>query len=83
VDHNEVKYKAHVVREFVQGPDVECHASQINQAIMNLLNHAAQAIGPERGHSQVRTTAGQGSAFRVGVRIAQLVPTAAELRAEP
>ena len=52
--NNEIKYKADVVREYVEIPDVECHASEINQVIMNLLVNAAQAIGPERGTITVR-----------------------------
>ena len=54
VVNNEIKYKADVVREFVQVPDVECNASEINQVIMNLLINAAQAIGPERGTITIR-----------------------------
>lgn len=54
VVNNEIKYKADVVREYVEVPDVECHASEINQVIMNLLVNAAQAIGPERGTITIR-----------------------------
>ena len=54
VVNNEIKYKADVVREYVAVPDVECHASEINQVIMNLLVNAAQAIGPERGTITIR-----------------------------
>lgn len=55
--NNEIKYKADVVREYVDIPDVECHASEINQVIMNLLVNAAQAIGPERGTITIRNGA--------------------------
>jgi len=41
---NEIKYKAEVVKEYADLPDVECIASQINQVFMNLLVNAAQAI---------------------------------------
>lgn len=61
VVNNEVKYKADVVREYVQVPDFECHASEINQVIMNLLINAAQAIGPDRGTITIRN--GTDSAF--------------------
>ncbi len=54
VVNNEIKYKAEIVREMIDVPEVECHASEINQVIMNLLVNAAQAIGPERGTITVR-----------------------------
>lgn len=41
---NEVKYKAEVVKELGDLPQVFCIASQINQVVMNLLVNAAQAI---------------------------------------
>lgn len=44
VVNNELKYKATVIREFGDLPDVECISSQINQVIMNLLVNAAHAI---------------------------------------
>ncbi|MFO7527395.1 MAG: ATP-binding protein [Marinobacter sp.] len=44
VVNNELKYKAEVVREFGELPDVECIISQINQVVMNLLVNAAHAI---------------------------------------
>lgn len=53
--NNEVKYKADVVRELGELPDVECMASQINQVVMNLVVNAAHAIGPQRGVITVRT----------------------------
>jgi NO-binding membrane sensor protein with MHYT domain/nitrogen-specific signal transduction histidine kinase len=54
VVHNEIKYKATVVRTFGELPRVECIPSQINQVFMNLLVNAAQAI-PERGVIAIRT----------------------------
>jgi signal transduction histidine kinase len=41
---NEVKYKAEVIRELGDIPEVECVPAQINQVFMNLLVNAAQAI---------------------------------------
>lgn len=41
---NEFKYKAKVVREYGDLPDVECLPSQLNQAFMNMLVNAGQAI---------------------------------------
>lgn len=55
VVNNEIKYKANVVRELGELPEVECMASQINQVVMNLVVNAAHAIGPQRGTITVRT----------------------------
>ncbi len=44
VANNEIKYKAKVVKEYGNLPEVECNASQINQVVMNLLVNAAQSI---------------------------------------
>ena len=44
VVNNELKYKAEVIKEYGDLPDVECIPSQINQVIMNLLVNAAHAI---------------------------------------
>jgi len=52
--HNEIKYKANVVREYGDLPEVECLPSQLNQVFMNLLVNAAHAI-EERGTITVRT----------------------------
>jgi two-component system NtrC family sensor kinase len=41
---SELKYKAEVVKEYGDLPEVECISSQINQVIMNLLVNAAHAI---------------------------------------
>ncbi|MGN8140802.1 ATP-binding protein [Pseudomonas sp. 22105] len=51
----ELKYKADVVKEYQDLPDIECLPSQINQVIMNLVVNAAQAMGPERGTITLRT----------------------------
>src|ERR1039457_3452297 len=53
--NSEIKYKADVVKEFGQIPDIECLPSEINQVLMNLLVNAAQAIGEARGNITVRT----------------------------
>lgn len=44
VVNNELKYKAEVIREYGELPEVECIPSQINQVAMNLLVNAAHAI---------------------------------------
>ncbi|MES2016225.1 MAG: ATP-binding protein [Pseudomonadota bacterium] len=52
---NEVKYKADVVKEYGDIPDIECLPSQINQVIMNLVVNAAHALGEKRGTITIRT----------------------------
>ncbi|MBI5659277.1 MAG: GAF domain-containing protein [Nitrosomonadales bacterium] len=54
--HNEIKYKADVVKEYGGLPEVECLSSQLNQVFMNLLVNAAHAI-EERGTITIRTGA--------------------------
>ena len=44
VVHNELKYKADIVRDYGEVPQVECLPSQLNQVFMNLLVNAAHAI---------------------------------------
>ena len=51
---NELKYKAEVVKELGQIPDILCYPQQLNQVFVNLLVNAAQAI-PERGKIWIRT----------------------------
>jgi two-component system NtrC family sensor kinase len=55
VVNNEVKYKADVVRDYGETPDVECLHSQISQVVMNLVVNAAHSIGDERGTITIRT----------------------------
>jgi PAS domain S-box-containing protein len=42
--HNEIKYKAEVVKHYGELPQVECLPSQLNQVFMNMLVNAAHAI---------------------------------------
>jgi len=51
---NEIKYKADIVRDYGDIPQVECLPFQVNQVFLNLLINAAQAI-PERGTITLRT----------------------------
>ena len=53
--NNELKYKADVVKEYGNIPDVECLPSQINQVIMNIVVNGAQAIQGPRGRITIRT----------------------------
>lgn len=55
VVNSEIKYKADVVKEYGTIPDIECHPSQINQVVMNLVVNAAHAISEERGRITIRT----------------------------
>lgn len=54
--NNEIKYKADIVKEYGDIPDVECLPSQINQVIMNLVVNASHAITKERGEIVIRTS---------------------------
>ncbi|WP_082551848.1 ATP-binding protein [Massilia sp. Root351] len=54
---NEVKYKADVVKQYGDIPDIQCLPLQLNQVVMNLVVNAAHAIGAERGTITVRTGA--------------------------
>ena len=52
--NNEIKYKANVIKEYGELPEVECLSSQLNQVFMNLLVNAAHAI-EQRGTITIRT----------------------------
>lgn len=41
---NEIKYKAKVIKDYGQVPEIRCYPMQLNQVFMNLLVNAAQAI---------------------------------------
>ncbi|MDP3686756.1 MAG: ATP-binding protein, partial [Sulfurimicrobium sp.] len=51
---NELKYKANVVKEYGDLPEVECIPSQLNQVFMNLLVNAGHAI-ESQGTITIRT----------------------------
>ena len=63
---NELKYKAEVIKDYGEIPEIECIPSQLNQVFMNLLVNAAQAI-PERGVITLRT---RQSGDKISVEIA-------------
>jgi len=54
--NSEIKYKADVIKEYGQIPEIECLPSEINQVIMNLLVNAAHSIGEDRGKITIRTS---------------------------
>jgi len=51
---NEIKYKAEVIKEYGEVPEIECLPSQLNQVFMNLLVNASHAI-EEQGTITIRT----------------------------
>jgi two-component system NtrC family sensor kinase len=53
--NNEVKYKADLVKEYGDIPEIDCLPSQINQVILNLVVNAAHAIQGDRGKITIRT----------------------------
>ncbi len=53
--NNELKYRADVVREYGDIPDIECLPSSLNQVIMNIVINGAHAITGERGRITIRT----------------------------
>jgi two-component system NtrC family sensor kinase len=54
VASNEIKYKATVIKEYGDLPEIECNASEINQVVLNLVVNAAQAIA-DTGSITIRT----------------------------
>lgn len=54
---NEIKYKARVIKDYGEIPEIECLSSQLNQVFLNLLINAAHAI-PEtnQGTITIRTS---------------------------
>ena len=53
--NNEIKYKADVVKQYGELPEVQCLPSELNQVFMNLLVNAAHAITADRGTITIRT----------------------------
>lgn len=51
---NEIKYKAEIIKEYGELPEIECLSSQLNQVFMNLLVNAAHAI-EEHGTITIRS----------------------------
>jgi signal transduction histidine kinase len=52
---NELKYKAEVVKEYGDVPEIQCLPLQINQVVMNLVVNAAHAISELPGLITIRT----------------------------
>ncbi|MCW8826982.1 MAG: PAS domain S-box protein, partial [Gammaproteobacteria bacterium] len=52
--HNELKYKAEVIKEYGEIPEIVCMGSQLNQVFMNMFINASHAI-EDQGKVYVRT----------------------------
>ncbi|RDK04646.1 ATP-binding protein [Paraburkholderia lacunae] len=75
--HNEVKYRAHLVRDYAELPLVQCIPSQISQVVLNLVVNAAQAysgnhdqLNPAAGTITIRTGVEPADASRVWFEVA-------------
>jgi two-component system, NtrC family, sensor kinase len=62
--HNEVKYRAHLVRDYADLPLIRCIPSQISQVVLNLVVNAAQAYS---GHSDQHKPAEDTITVRTGI----------------
>jgi len=54
VIRNEIKYKAEVIKEFGDIPEIECDIQRLEQVFMNVLINAAQAI-EKKGTIKIKT----------------------------
>lgn len=54
IAHNELKYKAEIIKQYETIPNIECIPSQLNQVFLNLLVNAAHAI-EEKGKVIIST----------------------------
>ena len=57
---NELKYKATVIKEYGDIPNIRCNPQQLNQVFVNLLVNAAQAI-EKQGEIKIKTWNGDGA----------------------
>lgn len=65
---NELKYKATVIKDLGDIPEIYCYPQQMNQVFMNILVNAAQAI-EERGEIRIKTQLAEGDRPMVEVKI--------------
>jgi two-component system NtrC family sensor kinase len=63
----EIKTRIDVKTEFGKIPPVRCHASQINQVLMNILTNATQAI-PDKGTIWIQTKEADHNYVQVSIR---------------
>jgi two-component system NtrC family sensor kinase len=59
VIRSETKYKAEIIKEYGELPDIECVLSQLNQVFMNIIVNAAHAMGDKFGKITIRTSVQQ------------------------
>ncbi|ALP52948.1 hypothetical protein Tel_07155 [Candidatus Tenderia electrophaga] len=64
--HNELKYKAEIVKNYGDLPHVECIPSQLNQVFTNLLVNAAHAI-EDHGTITITTSVADGEYIQVKI----------------
>ncbi len=57
---NEIKYKAVVIKDYGELPEVKCYPQQLNQVFVNVLVNAAQAI-EKKGEIKIKTRAKNGN----------------------
>lgn len=57
IANNELKYKADVIRNYGDLPEIQCIPTRINQVFLNLLVNAAQAMD-DRGEITITTSVG-------------------------
>jgi signal transduction histidine kinase len=53
--NSEIKYRADIVKEYGDIPEIECLPSELNQVIMNLVINASHAMEARRGTITLRT----------------------------
>ncbi len=64
---SELKYKAEIVKEYGNLPDIECLPSELNQVFMNLLVNASHAITKDMGHITIRTAREGNDSVRIEI----------------
>lgn len=65
--HNELKYKAEIIKEYGDLPEVQCLPSQINQVFMNILINAAHAID-KRGIIKIRSCTNDDNTVQIEIQ---------------
>jgi signal transduction histidine kinase len=53
--HHDIKHRIEVTREYGPVPPLQCYPGRLNQAFLNILNNAQQAI-PDKGTITITTT---------------------------
>lgn len=66
---NEIKYRADVVREYGELPEIECIPSQLAQVFLNILVNAAQAVGDTGKRGTITVRSGCNAADKVWIEV--------------